>query len=296
MRFTRSLVIVLAASCTSWTVAPSAHATPAAGTAEPSRTQLAQASQAAPRREVAARERIGPEEFERRLAAASAQLGSAELASLQQALTTLHELGGRDAAIAIMERLRRGLPPQLMEQAVDALGTLNQPITAPVLVELTLHRRWQIREKAAAALGSLKMRSAVTVLLYSLDDPSAEVRSAAARARGLWGDARALPALITAVERGVDGALLALAQLGNGKHVNVILEHAKKNVKASEPALRTLLARTNLPVASKVLVVKAIRALANAEAEEVLAGWRSSFGKGTSPELLAALAPKGGKS
>jgi HEAT repeat protein len=226
---------------------------------------------------------------------AVAQLQGADAAAVEQALAKLRELEGREAAEAVMARVQKGLPPQLAELAVETLGALQQPITTPVLVELTLHRRRQIREKAVAALGTLRVRSAVSVLLYALDDPSPEVRSAAARSLGLVGDARALKALTAAVEHGVDGALLAVAQLGTAKHVALILKHAKADVKASEPALHTLLSRTNLHQTSKLQVVEAIRSLATPEAEAVLNQWRSSFGKGTDPRLLEALAVQGAK-
>jgi hypothetical protein len=241
-------------------------------------------------------ERLGPEAHKRLLKEAAAQLNSPDPALILQALTTLRELRGREAALVIMERVRAGLPPQLTENALEILSDLNQPSVTPVLMELTLHRRWQIREKAVVALGALKMRGAVSALLYALDDPTAEVRTAAALALGRLGDARALPALATALEHGVDGSMLALAQLCNARHVELILKFATKDLRTSEPALRTLLARANLHISSKLAVVKAIQSLDAPEARALLSGWRESFGKGTDPLLLQALNPKGVKS
>jgi hypothetical protein len=290
MRVGRSFVIVLS---TFWSVTFGVSAAPVGGALAEER--LGQEPRGA-QRETERRAPIGPEEFKRLLQKARQDLQANDLDTISAALSTLGELGGRDAAIAVMERVRLGLPPHLTEQAVVVLSALNQPLTTPVLVELTLHRRWQVREKAVAALGALKVRSAVSVLLYSLNDPNAEVRSAAARSLGDIGDARALPALTTAAEHGVAGALLALAQLGNAKHVPVILAQAKKDLKASEPALRHLLARPNLHLSIKLQVVRAIQELATPDAAAVLAEWRSAFGKGTAPELLAALKAQGASS
>jgi hypothetical protein len=238
----------------------------------------------------------GPEERKQLLKEALAQLQSPEPANISLAITTLRALSGREAALALTERVRKGLPPQLAELAVEALGSMNQPAVTPILVELTLHRRWQIRERAVTALGTLKMRTAVSALLYALDDPSAEVRSAAALALGRLGDPRALPALAVALERGVSGAMLALAQLGNARHVELILKYAVKDLPGSEPSLRALLMRPNLHVSSKVGVVKAIQGLASPEAQALITSWRTLLGKGTDPLLVAALQARGQKS
>jgi HEAT repeat protein len=236
-----------------------------------------------------------PEERKLLLKDAIAQLQSADPALLSQAIANLRGLAGRDAALALMERLRKGLPPQLAEIAVEALGSMNQPSVTPVLVELTLHRRWQIREKAVVALGALKMRTAVSALLYALDDPSPEVRSAAASVLGRLGDPRALPALASAMEHGVNGAMLALAQLGNARHAELILKFATRDLQASEPALRTLLTRPNLHISSKLAVVNTVRSLQQPEAQALIASWRSALGKGIDPQLLAALSAQGKK-
>lgn len=241
-------------------------------------------------------EKIGPAEHKRLLKEAIAQLQASDSVQIQQAIAALRDLEGREAALAIMARVRKGLPPQLTELAVEVLGGLNQPSVTPVLVELTLHRRWQIRERAVVALGALKMRTAVSTLLYALDDPSAEVRSAAALALGRLGDPRALPALAAALEHGVDGAMLALAQLGNARHVELILKFATKDVRASEASLRTLLTRPNLHISAKLEIVQTIRGLAGPDAEAVIASWRGALGKGADPRLLAALGAREAKS
>jgi HEAT repeat protein len=236
---------------------------------------------------------LGPEEHARRLQAALAGLKSSEPEEIQRALLSLRELSGRAAAEGIVARLRLGLPPQLTELSLDVVATLNQPLAAPVLSELTLHRRWQIRAKALAALAALRVRSSVSVLLYALDDPSAEVRSAAARGLGMIGDPRATPALNAALARGVDGALEGLAALATSKQVPAILERAKAGLSANEPALSILITRTNLPVVTKLKVINFVQAHdAESEAEHVLALWRDKLKLQGDLRLLAALAPK----
>lgn len=233
---------------------------------------------------------VGPEEHARRLAVALKGLNGADANEIERALYALRELKGRAAAEAIAARLKSGLPPQLTELALDVAASLDQPLATPVLSELTLHRRWQIRAKAITALSALRVRSSVSVLLYALDDPSAEVRSAAARGLGAIGDPRALPALNAALARGVDGALEGLAGLATSKQVPAILERATSALKASEPALRILITRANLPLVTKLKVISFVQAhQPEAEAQEVLASWRDQLKQQGDLRLLAAL-------
>jgi HEAT repeat protein len=234
---------------------------------------------------------LGPEEHARRLKTALQGLNKADPVAIQEALLMLKELRGRAAADGIVARLKLGLPPQLTESALEVLRGLEQPIAVPVLAELTLHRRWQIREKAVAALGPLRVRSSVAVLLYALDDPSPEVRSAAARALGQAGDPRAIPALTSALERGVDGALEGLAQLSSNKQVETILARAKTDLTRTEPALWVLLARPNLSPVTKLKVIQFVKShAAEAEAAQVLSLWTDKLRDAGDLRLAAALA------
>jgi HEAT repeat protein len=202
----------------------------------------------------------------------------------------LQELQGRAAAEAIAARVQEGLPPQLTERALDVLAGLSQPLAVPVLSELTLHRRWQIRAQAVRALGALRVRSSVSVLLYALDDPSAEVRAAAARALGMAGDPRALRALDAALAKNVEGALEGLAGLVPSKQVDTILARAKADLTATEPALWVLLTRANLPVVTKLKVVNFVIAHdSEQEAEQVLALWKGKLKESGDLRLLTAL-------
>jgi HEAT repeat protein len=234
---------------------------------------------------------MGPEEHARRLKHALAGLRTSDPVAIADALTSLKELEGRAAAEAIAARVTEGLPPQLTERALEVLAHSQQPVAAPALSELTLHRRWQIRAQAVAALGALRVRSTVSVLLYALDDPSPEVRSAAARALGMAGDPRAIRALEGALARGVDGALEGLAQLVPSKQIDAILARAKVDLVGCEPALWHLLTRTNLPVVTKLKVLSFVQAHdSEQEAAQVMAGWQSKLKERGDARLLAAAA------
>ncbi len=236
---------------------------------------------------------IGPEEHARRLKHAIAGLRGSDPVAIADALTNLNELEGRAAAEAIAARIKEGLPPQLTERALEVLANSKQPVALPALSELTLHRRWQIRARAVGALGALRMRSAVSVLLYALDDPSPEVRSAAARALGMAGGPRAIRALDAALAHGVDGALEGLAQLVPSNKVDPILARAKVDLVGCEPALWLLLTRPNVPVVTKLKVLSFVQAHdSQQEAAQVLAGWQTKLKERGEARLLAALSAK----
>jgi HEAT repeat protein len=224
------------------------------------------------------------------LRTAEAKLESGDEPAIRQALASLGDLGGDAAAHAVVARLRRGLPPQLIEAAIDTLVLLNRPSLAPPLLELTQHRRTQIRVKAMQALAALKMKSAQSALLYALDDPSSEVRGAAVEALAAVGNSRALPALYTAAERDVPGAWQAIGTIATPADVKGLVARAQtKDVVQIRPALDALLARTNLPLDAKLRMVQQVRSLGSPSARACLVEWLAASKTAGDPRLRKAL-------
>ena len=202
------------------------------------------------------------------------KLDEGDASAVEQALSVLAQIGGDTAVQSVVTRLRRGLPPQLTEEAIDALVLMNRPLAAPALLELTLHRRVGIRVKAIAAIGALKVKSAQSALLYALDDPSSDVRGAAVEALATAGTTRALPALFTAADRGASGAWKAIGSLATANDLKRIMEHAQAgDVTPLRPALDTLMARTDLPLAAKLRTVQALEKLGSGSARACLVEW-----------------------
>jgi hypothetical protein len=223
------------------------------------------------------------------LRTATAKLQGDE-ASIRQGFSTLSELGGDAAAEAVVARLRRGLPPQLIEAAIDDLVLLNRPVVGAALLELTQHRRIQIRIKAMQALGALRQRSAQAPLLYALDDPSSEVRSAAVGALAAVGNARALPALLTAAERDVPGAWQAIGSLASANDVKTVLKHAQDgDVMPIRPALDAMLSRKDLPLEARVRVVQQVASLGSPSARVWISDRMANGGADEPARLKQAL-------
>lgn len=224
------------------------------------------------------------------LRAAEDMLASEDPAIVRKGVDALGELGGEPAASALSARLRRGLPPQLIEHAVLAVQRVGKPSAAPILLELALHRRAQIRRRAIAALGALKVRVAQSALLYALDDPSAEVREAAVLALAEIGNARALPPLFAAAERGMPHALTAIGKIATARDVKAIVRRAKDgDVTRIKPVLEVMLERKDFPVQGKLLLVRELAALGQAGARNHLVQWLDAWKSDGDPRLKQAL-------
>jgi hypothetical protein len=212
--------------------------------------------------------------------AAEQKLAGTDPVAIREGLDALGKLGGDQAANAVIARLRRGLPPKLIDPAIVALVQIGKPAAGPVILELTLHRRPQIRAQAVAALGALKMRGAQSSLLYALDDPSPEVRVAAVSALGVIGTSRALPALLTSADRGVDHVFDAYGAIASPKDTKPIMERARKGeLMLVLPALRAMLARANFALASKLAILEEVSAIGSPDARACLVQWQDAFKK-----------------
>lgn len=224
------------------------------------------------------------------LQTAKQRLASGDDANVRAALQTLSELGGDPAAEAIVARLHRGLPPQLIELAIDSLVLLHRPSAAPALLELAQHRRAPIRARAIGALGALHARNAQSALLFALDDPSPDVRSAAALALGAVGNARALPALWAAADRGVEHALDAVASLATPAEVKTVLGRAHEgDITPVKAVLQGLMARKTFPLDAKVNLVRALQKLGTPSARACLVQWLDERKTEGEPRLRQAL-------
>lgn len=151
-------------------------------------------------------------------------------------------------------------------------------------------RSWR-RARAAFLLGDMCSSQALNPLLGALEDPSREVRSAAARSLGLLGSGQAVEPLVYAlverrVPRAIGGqALLTLGSEALGSLRPLVL-HAEPDVRAAavelvgllgEPGDARLLTARLRDSAAEVRA-KAARALGRLGAEEATAELREALG------------------
>lgn len=209
-------------------------------------------------------------------AVAQQKLDSSDPALVGEGMAELGAIGGDAAALAIANRLKRGLPPQLTEAAVTTLHGLMRPNAAPVLIELRYHRHASVRAAALATLGELKLRSAsaFAALQAGLDDPSPEVRSAALQGLVALGDARALPLMFRAAKCGMPGSWEAIGQIATPADFKHLLgQAADGDVSPLRPALDALVARPSLALDAKLKLIQELGKLDSVSAHAYLSQW-----------------------
>ena len=253
-------------------------------------TELRPAVSARPSQPAKGEPKEARNEREAQLRTAGNKLSSPDAELVQQGLNELGALGGKDAAQLVIARLKRGLPPQLIDTSIDALTRLHDASAIPVLLELATHRRFQVRAHAIEALGTLGAKNAEAVLLYALDDPSQDVRESAVRSLGKVGSRRALKPLLAAHERGLDGALGALGAIGSSAEADLLIARAKAGqVDAALPGFQAMLVRSNVPFATKTKLIATLRELGSARANDCMTQTLSALGDKGDPRLKAAL-------
>jgi hypothetical protein len=226
-------------------------------------------------------------------AVAQQKLDSSDPALVGEGMAELGAIGGDAAALAIANRLKRGLPPQLTEAAVTTLHGLMRPNAAPVLIELRYHRHASVRAAALAALGELKLHSASVfgALQAGLDDPSPEVRGAALQALVTFGDARALPLMFSAAKRGMPGGWEAIGRLARPADCKHLFGQAVDgDVSPLRPALDALVARPDAALDAKLKLIQELGKLDSVSAHAYLSQWLATAKADAPARVRSALA------
>lgn len=199
------------------------------------------------------------------------QLGSRDAAEVQGALETLGVLGDPRAARPIAERIRRGLPPPLLDIAIATLSVLGSRDAGPVLLELTHHRRPAVRVAAVQAIAATRPAGGERALASALADAEEGVRAAAALALGEMGASGALDPLFQALERGIPEAATAIGQLARAAEIERFLGYlGRLSFELVTPALREMLLRDDLAERARLTIVRSVAELASPGARAFL--------------------------
>jgi HEAT repeat protein len=198
-------------------------------------------------------------------------LDSTNPVEVRGAIEAIGISGDRRGAAPIAARIRRGLPADLLEAAIDALTVLGQPDAGPVLFELASHRRPAVRLRAVQAIVATRPSGADRALEGALADSDSAVRSAAAEGLGTLGARTAIDALFTALDRRVDGAAVAIGQLAQPDHVQRFLGYLGQiPFELASAALGEMLRRTDLAERARMSIVARLGELATAEVRAFL--------------------------
>lgn len=116
------------------------------------------------------------------------------------ALTELSVIGDKAAVENIIHNLK-DFDPKVRSSAAAALGEIKTPEAVDALIDALTDTNGFVRGTAASALGKLKSLKAVDSLIELLAaDQDVNARRGAAEALGLIGDARAVQALVRALD------------------------------------------------------------------------------------------------
>ncbi len=205
-------------------------------------------------------------------------LGSSDRAEIEQGIENVGLSGNARFIPLLAARIRRGLPPELLDTAIDTLAVLAKPEAGDVLFVLATHRRAEVRQKAIQAIVACGPEGADAVLIAALEDQSPDVRAAAAVGLGEIGAQTGTGALFHALDRNVLEASAALGRLVRPAEVDRVLGYVGQlPFDVITPALTELIARDDMSQEKKLQVIAHIAELATPEAGAFLRGLAESL-------------------
>lgn len=223
-------------------------------------------------------------------------LGSVEPSKQAAALAEVAALGepaelASTLAPAVERLLRAGATLDVGKAALETLGALASPTSAPVLREYLKHRAPELRRAAARALAKLKGPEAVAAMREGLKSMDGQVRGFAATGLGAAQATEALGDLFTALDRGMPEAAASIGQLCGPDECKKLVDRLGAiGFDVMTSALDPMLFRaTPLPEAQQVEIVTRVRALGTREAKAYLADVQKRWPKTGSKRVLMEL-------
>ncbi|HEY6876539.1 MAG TPA: HEAT repeat domain-containing protein [Polyangiales bacterium] len=218
-------------------------------------------------------------------------LASNDEEELRSALEAAPLLPPGEVVPMLEDRVRSGLSRTLLDVAIDSLQLLNDKSASALLVELSRHRRPEVRVRALESLSHAKTSQARDALVRGLGDADADVRNAAAMALAELADHGTFTTLLHALERGIEGAAPALGKLAKPEDLNALfdaLEH--HGLDRCRPFFATLLARRDFPDAEKVRALERLIARGGEDTVDALSTLQSELPADASPRVKKLLA------
>ena len=225
--------------------------------------------------------KLTPAEIKTAAAVAQARqlMASSKREEVEAGIQSLGLLGGAAAVAPLQERIRQGLPPELLEAAIVTLMALSQPEAGPVLFELTTHRRPEIRLRAIEALVATAPPGADSTLTTALSDSDPKVRAAAATGLGELKAVGSLEKLFLSLDRGnmeASGAIGKVLAPGDVRRLLGYLGQIPFHSLAA--ALGEVLKRKDVPESAKLEIVARLEDTGTREVKTYLADLVASSG------------------
>lgn len=217
-------------------------------------------------------------------------LASGEHDSIETGIQSLGLLGSPDAVAPLVERIRAGLAPDLLDTAIVTLMALGQPSAAPVLFDLSTHRRPEVRLRSIEAIVSLAPKGAEEVLRNALSDQNPQVRSAAALGLGEIKAVGSVDLLFKALDHGNFEASSSIGKLVPREQIPRMLDYLGKTpLQSLGPALGEVLQRKDIGDREKLAVVSRLQDVGTPEVKSYLGDLMHLAGDKLPPPVSKAI-------
>ena len=194
------------------------------------------------------------------------------------AVQVLAASGSRRAAGPLADLLRTGPRNDVTNSIIQALGSIGDVKSIPILIEYLGHRRPDTRVASIWALESFDDQRVTTALENALRDSDSQVRSTAALALGKRGKAASVPILFLAFDRGVTDSAISIGQLGTPADAKRLAGYlGRSDVRILLPGFDEFLRRADFPAASKLEILNQLFELAGPEVRRFAVAYKASF-------------------
>lgn len=226
----------------------------------------------------------------------TAALESSDPARIETALVNIRmagkDGGGKAATALVVQRLKNGLPRELLKKALDGLTDVEDPAATEGCALYMAHRDPEVRLSALKCLGGAKSPEAVKIIRAALGDVDPRVHATAASLLGETKATDSVADLIVALDKGVNEAAVSIGQLCDAKagECDQLLNRMKsKPLDVIFSGLQQILARKDVPDDYKKKVITQVRELASGKAREFLEGVKKAWPPNGSKPVADAL-------
>jgi HEAT repeat protein len=189
--------------------------------------------------------------------------------------------GSKDAVGPLTDLLRSGPRNDITNGIIQALGSIGEPGSVPILIEYMGHRRSDARVAAIYALENYKDGRVTASFEQALRDSDSQVRATAALALGKRGSRSSVPVLFQAFDRGVYDAAISIGQLGAPGDASRLAQYlGKADVKVLLPGFDEFVRREDFPNEAKLQILAQLFELAGPDVKRFAMAYKASFPPG----------------